>query len=63
MHLTPSLAATWWGAVCAAWWEAWVSLWDDVGAAVRGEYWPDAAHEVDYPDIVDAHVDFGGGDE
>lgn len=59
LFLTPHLAASWWSLVCAAWWDAWEEIWEDVSE----EKQPKRIVNDEDPDVVDTHVDFGGGDE
>lgn len=63
LSLTSHLAPIWWESVCDVWWDAWIELWDGVGASIDGTYWAKESLVDEYPDLVDAHVDFGGGDE
>lgn len=57
-----TFASHWYNALCDAWWEAWLTLWAGVEASLAGTYWEKSDLAADYPDLADAHVDFGGGD-
>lgn len=51
-------AVSWWQLLEDAWWIAWADVWEMIAEAMS----PVRIQNADNFDLVEAHVDFGGGD-